>query len=539
IAGSMYDLTGRVVCRCGARCVVKVIRDQWFLAYSDEGWKRRAHEALSSMRVCPEEAREWFKATIDWLVDKACVRGSGIGTPLPWQPDLIIETLSDSTIYMCYYLVAKFVNSGLVKTSQLTNELFDYVLLGIGSAKEVSERTGASERTLRAMREEFLYWYPVDLRVSAKELIPNHLTFAIFHHTAIFPKEDWPRMFAVNGMVNIEGRKMSKSKGNFVPIRDAIERYGSDATRCALLLSAEDMNDPNWRAKDVQSTMVNLARFYDLARRIVSMKGKGKEGWVESWLETAFQRGIRIVTENLDRLKTRTALENAFYELFADVRRYLEIREAGASAPLLRRGLDIWTRLMAPFAPHLCEEIWHLMGRSGFVALAEWPVYDETCVDIGSELLMEIVEGVIGDSQNIIRALRAIEPKSVCYYTASRWKWTVYLRALELAKIGRLSMRDLMAGLREDEEIRCRIKEAARYSQGLVEKLRTLPRDEMDRRLKAGVLDERGALREIRPYLERRMRARVLVYGEDDPDRYDPMGRAKLAEPYRPAIYLE
>ena len=101
------------------------------------------------------------------------------------------------------------------------------------------------------MRNEFLYWYPFDLRNSAKELVPNHLTFCIFHHAALFPPEHWPKAIGVNGMLMVEGKQMHKSKGNFITMKGAVEKYGADATRSALLLGAEGMDDPDWRAENV------------------------------------------------------------------------------------------------------------------------------------------------------------------------------------------------------------------------------------------------------------------------------------------------
>lgn len=538
VASSMYDLTGKVVCRCGTECGVKVLQDQWFLNFSDEKWKERAFDALDKMKIYPEEAREWFRTTFLWLKDKACVRSVGLGTPLPWQPNLVIETLADSTIYMSYYLIAKFVNSGLVKFDQLTPELFDYAFLGLGSLKKVSEATGVDRGLLQEMRREFAYWYPVDLRASAKELLPNHLTFSIFHHTAIFPESDWPRAFSVNGMVNIEGQKMSKSKGNFVPIKDAIERFGSDATRCALLLSAEDMNDPNWRTKDVQSMMVNLGRFYELARRIISMRReREEEGWVDKWLDSAVQRHIDKVTQSLGSFKTRTALENAFYEVFSDVRRYMEVKRDGHPRRL-KKALDVWTRLMAPFAPHISEEIWHQMGNDGFVALAEWPVPDETRVDLRSELLMDMVNDLIEDTRNIVKALKTT-PKLAVYYTASKMKWTIYLKALELAERGSLSLNNLMAWLKTIDDLKPHLGEASKYAQRIVRKLRGIPHDQLVRIAKGGQIDEFEALKEVSSYLERRLDVKVAIYHENDTSRYDPMGRASFAEPHRPAIYLE
>lgn len=537
-ASSMYDLTGRVVCRCGTLCTVKVLREQWFLNYSDEGWKKKAFGLLESMGIYPEEAREWFRDTIEWLREKACVRSTGLGTPLPWQPDLVIETLSDSTVYMAYYSLAKFVNSGIVNAEQLTKEVFDYALLGRGDPKEISKATGIDRKTLAAMRKEFRYWYPVDLRISAKELIPNHLTFSIFHHIAIFPKRDWPRAFGANGVVIIEGKKMSKSKGNFVPLKDAIERYGSDATRCALLLAAEDMNDPDWRAKDVQSTMANLSRLYDLAERIRRMKRAARKGWVERWLESTVQNRVRTVTEGLENLKTRAAIENAFYELFGDLKRYIEVRGDKADAPTLKRSLDTWVRLMTPFAPHLCEEIWHKMGNAGFASIARWPTYDKKKVDEKSEALMSVVEGLSEDTQNILSALK-VRPKSITYYAPSGWKWTVYLKALRLAKKDALSMKKLVTELKAAKETRTRMKEAANYAKKLIKTVREIHPDEIDRRLKVGALKDLDALESVKGHLARRFKAKVRIYREDDPDRYDPKDRAKLAEPYRPAIYIE
>ncbi|MEM2788543.1 MAG: leucine--tRNA ligase, partial [Candidatus Bathyarchaeia archaeon] len=180
IADSMYDLPQRVVCRCTTRCIVKILEDQWFLKYSDPEWKRLAHEAVDAAKIFPESARVYFHDKIDWLRDWACARKTGLGTPLPWSPDWIVETLSDSTIYMAFYTIVKHIRRYDIKPEQLVREVFDYIFLGKGDHDNVSRLSGIPPNILREMREEFLYWYPVDLRVSAKELVPNHLSFFIF-----------------------------------------------------------------------------------------------------------------------------------------------------------------------------------------------------------------------------------------------------------------------------------------------------------------------------------------------------------------------
>ena len=212
----MFELSEKVVCRCGTRCYVKILENQWFLNYSNPAWKGKARQVIDKAKVYPDDARQWFYSTIEWLNDWPCARRSGMGTKLPWDKDWIVETLSDSTIYMAYYNISKFVNLEKIGPDSLTFDALDYILLGRGNPANIAKAVKTTEKRLRDIREEFTYWYPVDLRNSAKELIPNHLTFYAFHHAALFPEKQWPRGFGINGMILNEGKKMSKTKGNFV-----------------------------------------------------------------------------------------------------------------------------------------------------------------------------------------------------------------------------------------------------------------------------------------------------------------------------------
>ncbi|MFW9882284.1 MAG: leucine--tRNA ligase, partial [Candidatus Thorarchaeota archaeon] len=121
-----------VVCRCGTRNHVKFLENQWFLEFSNPKWKQKTHDLIDRMKIFPEEARVAFHNTIDWLEDKACARRSGLGTPMPWDTDWIIETLSDSVIYMAYYIISKYVNSGDFKEKYAIDQVYDYILMGAG-----------------------------------------------------------------------------------------------------------------------------------------------------------------------------------------------------------------------------------------------------------------------------------------------------------------------------------------------------------------------------------------------------------------------
>ena len=158
---------------------------------------------------------------------------------MPWDEQFLIESLSDSTIYMAYYLVAHHLQGGQlfgretgpsgVTPAQCTPAFWDMVMLGTPYDASV----GVPPEKIAAMRAEVKFWYPMDLRVSGKDLIPNHLTMSLYNHAAVWKDEPamWPQGIFCNGHVQVDAEKMSKSKGNFISIEGAIDLWGADATR--------------------------------------------------------------------------------------------------------------------------------------------------------------------------------------------------------------------------------------------------------------------------------------------------------------------
>jgi leucyl-tRNA synthetase len=137
IGTTMYELKNAVKCRCGTPCVVKLLKNQWFINYDDENWKKLAYDLLDNMEILPEEIRQEFTNVIDWLKERACVRKTGLGTKLPWDNEWIIESLADSVIYMAYYPLSRYIGNNIdsqdkVLADDLSDSFFDYVLLGKG-----------------------------------------------------------------------------------------------------------------------------------------------------------------------------------------------------------------------------------------------------------------------------------------------------------------------------------------------------------------------------------------------------------------------
>ncbi len=387
------------------------------------------------------------------------------------------------------------------------------------------------------MRQEFLYWYPMDLRNSAKELVPNHLSFCIFHHAALFPPEHWPKAMGVNGMLMIEGKQMHKSKGNFITMKGAVERYGADATRCGLMLGAEGMDDPDWRSDNVNDLKGKLDSLLGFAGEIVANAKNSEETVLERWLLSKMQRRVGEVTAALEEMKTRTALQMALFETWNDIRWYIQ-RKGKIDTAALAEAVKVWLRLLAPFAPFTCEEIWSQTGEAGFVSVAEWPKVDQGKVDVAAEEQENLVTDVIADTLNILKATK-ITPKRVCYYTAAAWKWQVYLKVLGKAAVGEAKINEVMKELAADPATKPRMKEAAGLVPKAVKAMTKLSSERKANMLKIQAANENEIISGALGFLKERFNAEVSVYGEEDKARFDPKQRASMAMPYQPAIYIE
>lgn len=537
IAETMYDLPEDVVCRCMTQCIVKILSDQWFLNYSDPQWKAKAKEAVATMTMYPDSAKQSFYTVIDWLREWACARTTGFGTPLPWGKGWIIETLSDSTVYMAFYTINKHIKQNSIKPESLKPEVFDFIFYGKGSAAQMEKTTNIDASLLEEMRSEFLYWYPFDLRNSAKELVPNHLSFCIFHHAALFPPEHWPKGIGVNGMLMVEGKQMHKSKGNFVTMKGAVERYGADATRCALLLGAEGMDDPDWRAENVSDLKIKFESLSTFASGVFAAAKKEEDSMLERWLESKLQHKIIEVTENLDQLKTRTALQITLFEIWNDLRWYIQ-RKGNNQANTLKEAIKTWLKMLAPFAPFVCEELWSQSGTTDFISLANWPVYDGGKIDIIAEEQENLIADIVSDTSNILKALK-ITPKQVFYYTSAPWKWHIYLKILDKTLSSEPKINELMKEFAQDKNLHRHMKDIASIVPKMIKALTKLPNERKANVLKIKMVNEQEILENALLFLKERFNTEVTVYSEENVERYDPKCRALIAMPYQPAIYIE
>ncbi|THC91462.1 hypothetical protein EYZ11_009070 [Aspergillus tanneri] len=278
-AFAFADPMGKVVSRSGDDCVVAYL-GQWFLNYgeNDSKWQQDTlNHVVNTLNAYSNETKHGFEKNLDWLNRWACARTYGLGSKLPWDPQFLVESLSDSTVYMAYYTISHLLHSDRygtqtgpldVKAEQMIDEVWDYVFTRRELSDDLVSKSGINKDALQQMRREFEYWYPLDVRVSGKDLIQNHLTFFLYIHVALFPPEYWPRGVRANGHLLLNGEKMSKSTGNFLTLKDSVDKFGADATRIAFADAGDGIEDANFEETVANSNILRLHTLKEWAEEI-------------------------------------------------------------------------------------------------------------------------------------------------------------------------------------------------------------------------------------------------------------------------------
>lgn len=538
-ADILYELNEHPVrCRCGTECVVKLLDNQWFLNYSNPEWKEKVHAWINEMRILPEEIRSEFNNVVDWLKERACARQHGLGTKLPWDRNWIVESLSDSVIYMAYYTISKFVNAGEISPEHITDSFFDYVFLESGDPQAAAAESKVTSQALESVRREFQYYYPVNARHSGRDLVPNHLTFFIFNHLAIFPKKYWPEEIVVNGSVLMDGKKMSKSMGNIIPLRDAIRTHGADSIRLAILISAELLQDADFNQEAVRGIKNKLESMLEESARHKESSSQPLEQ-EDRWLHSRLQQLISETTAAVQKMRLREALHHVLYEFEADLEWHA--KRSGAkkrgNTGILHDVLSARVAMMSPFAPYAAEEMWHSLGNPGLASQSPWPVPDESKIDLLAVQSESLLRRTMDDIRNIVKVTK-MTPGKITIYTAAPWKGAAYQKILAKVSEGEMNIGNIIRSLIADAET-AEVKKDPDFVKKTVNDILSEPQGDRDSKNKAGLVDECKAFAEISSLVEAEYGIGVQIFSESDRDKYDPKNKARTARPYKPAILIE
>ena len=237
-------------------------------------------------------------------------------------------------------------------------------------------------------KEKADYWMNVDQYIGGVEHAIMHLMYARFFTKAladfglIETREPF-RNLLTQGMVLKDGLKMSKSKGNVVSPEEIIKKYGAETARLFILFAAPPERDLEWSDRGVEGSYRFINRVWRLVYNYLQDLNQNRERYVSTKdlssadkdLRRLMHTTIKKVTEDLElRFNFNTAI-SAIMEFVNGLYHYRE--EEKQNKLLLQEAIEMLLILLAPFAPHLSEELWEAVGHKESVHLQSWPKYDE------------------------------------------------------------------------------------------------------------------------------------------------------------------
>ncbi|MEM1878069.1 MAG: class I tRNA ligase family protein, partial [Desulfurococcaceae archaeon] len=522
-----YEVSRKAKCRSGGEIIVAKISDQWFIDYSLDWLKNSGKKFVEEkLIVIPDKYKKSILNTIDWLDKRPCARKRGLGTKLPFDKDWIIESLSDSTIYMAFYTIVHHIRNAGLKPEQLKPSLFDYVFLGLGDPVKVSEETGINVDLVEKMRREFLYWYPVDLRHTGVAHLSNHLTFYILNHIAIFGEEHWPRMITLNELVIREGDKMSKSKGNVILLREIAEKYSADVFRLYVASAANLDTVLDWREKDVLSVLDSLKKFIDIASESIKANcRKPMNRLIDKWFFSRFNKLLREASESLDKMEIRDYIQKIFFQFLKLFDKYREATCDEDSYCITRTVLDKLLKALNPVIPHVTEEIWEWIGGEKFLSLQNWPTPDDLLINDELEILFDNLDRIVDDLKNVLAVYKPV--KNTAYIiVASPWKReaiSLYVKWRDTRKV--------------IEEIRDKYGLKGR-EQEIVSVVNQFIKEYDENIIKTSTDLEYAVYSEAKNYIEKKTSLNIRVVWEEEARSLN-IPRANRAYPLKPAFYIE
>ncbi|KAM6488588.1 hypothetical protein HDV62DRAFT_32565 [Trichoderma sp. SZMC 28011] len=440
----------KVVSRSGDDCIVSLM-DQWYLDYGEQSWRETALKWVDNadgkgLETWALETKNGFEGVLNWLNQWACARSFGLGSKLPWDPQFLVESLSDSTIYMAYYTVAHYLHKDLfgrtkglgnIGAEQMTDEVWDSIFCRRDLSDEVVASSGIPRETLESMRREFEYFYPLDLRSSGKDLIPNHLTFFLYIHLAIFPPEYWPRGVRANGHLMLNGEKMAKSTGNFMTLKDMVEKYGADASRIALADAGDGVTDANFEEDVADNNILRLFTLREWCEEMVKDQNELRTGEINNFQDGLFNNELNACAkEAIEQYKLtnyKLALKAALYELTSARDFYREACAAGGikmHKDLVFRYIELQALLMAVIAPHWSEYIWlEVLKKDSTIHNARFP--DVPAVDAALSAKREYVRNTASNinSAEGQQLKKKAKGKELTFDPKKPKKLTIYMAA--------------------------------------------------------------------------------------------------------------
>ena len=376
------------------------------------------------------------------------------------------------------------------------------------------------------------YWMNVDQYIGGIEHAILHLLYARFFTKALRDlglcniDEPFKRLMT-QGMVIKDGAKMSKSLGNVVDPAGITEKYGPDTARLFILFAALPEKELDWSDEGVKGAFKFLNRFYSLIednkKKIslnkIDLKNLNSK---DKYMLSLMNHLIKDTTENIEQFKFSLAISDIM-QFVSQVGKYVNENPKNNVFGELIKNLIL---LMAPFTPHVCEELWEMIGFKGFVSLAEWPKYDESMIDEKAEGSEKMLDNVRKDIAYLLNLIKIEKPKKLTLFVSEKWKYKFFKelkKEIEKTRDIKSIMKVIIPKFKENSKI------VSKLTPLIVKNPGRIPLVILDQDTEFNVLQNSKKL------FEDEFKSAVEIFIAED----SKQAKAKNAMPGKPAIVVE
>ncbi|NIA03922.1 MAG: leucine--tRNA ligase [Nitrospiraceae bacterium] len=432
-----------------------------FLVNSGEYSGMKSEEAISRLQKFLEERALGGKKTTyklrDWLISRQRYWGTPI--PMIYCKDGSVIPEKEENLPVKLPKDVEFTGEGNpIKTSKvfLKAKCQDRDEEGLRETDTMDTFFDSSWYYLRYLsphndkeafdRELAKKWMPVDIYIGGIEHAILHLMYARFFSKALrdlgYVTYDEPfTKLLTQGMVCLDGTKMSKSLGNVVDPGEMIEKYGRDSTRMFILFAALPEKQMDWSDKGIQGVHRFLNRYYDLSLKsekfIEDNLGEQDVGYVDSVegmnaydrvMLSEVEGMIQEIADYYENYKFNIAITKIM-SLVNELVHYFdldlsEMQDNGKNkAKVLYHAINKINLMISPITPHLSEEIGHFFKNDGLIINAKWPVINKGLINEEMNIGYQVVKNTINDIQQIQKLTNIKRIKEVKVFIADNWKY--------------------------------------------------------------------------------------------------------------------
>jgi leucyl-tRNA synthetase len=376
-------------------------------------------------------------------------------------------------------------------------------------------------------RKAVKYWMPVDQYIGGVEHAVMHLMYARFFNMVLKDigllnfEEPFLRLFN-QGIVYKDGHKMSKSFGNVVTQEEMSKKYGIDTARVFLLFVASPESQLEWSEEGVQGAHRFLSRLYRLVHDNAGKVSFGRyraKCTRDRILEAKLALTARRVSEHIEGFQFNLAISSVM-DFVSHLQAYAASPEVNGH--LFGECLKVLIQLISPFAPHIAEELWEMVGMKGLVSATEWP--DTGKVDENVIGIENIINQLGTDMEQVIR-LAKVKPRNIRLVVAAGWKYPFLLKLKREMKKSR-NPGDVMHGLMSDKALKPHAKDLGRLVPHLLKNQEKIPPVVLSAK------EEQAVLNELKASLEEQFGCKVSV----EPAEKSKSPKSAQAMPGKPGI---